>query len=394
LALACASAPAGRPTRPDSPQPDPSASAPRSESPEELLDDVDEEDATDGDASAGTTAPTRGAGKASRKAGGRATERPSKTPATFRPEHPLDALGAEELAERVRTAPESLGSLSVGLPNAGRLLNGVAVPRSELFEPVAPGTAYATEETLRYLSAAVRKVHERFPETPPLHVGDVSSKTGGYLSPHLSHQSGRDVDLGFYYSKGRKWYVRGTEANLDVPRTWALVRAFVTETDVEMILLDHSIQRILKQHALSVGEDPRWVEDLFVSRPGHTALIRHVKGHQTHLHVRFFNPLAQRGAQLTYALLVEHQLIPPVVSYVNHVAKKGDSLIKLARVYGTTVDAIQRANGLKKKTLIIAKRTYKIPRTGGPPAVSGELTFPARRLPPFDPPERVSLRPR
>lgn len=374
MALACASAPAGHPAQKAPPLKD---ELTVELGPSDLLRDDDESRAPSDNAVPRGSAP----------------QTTSSDGATFTPVHPLDELSREELAERVRKDPASLGSLSVGLPNAGRLVNGVQVPNGELFELVAPGAAYGTTETIEYLTAAVRKVHERFPDTPPLHVGHVSSRSGGYLSPHLSHQSGRDVDLGFYYAKGRRWYVRGTEANLDVPRTWALVRAFITETDVEMILLDHSIQRILKQHALGIGEDPEWVEGLFTSRGGRPPIFRHVKGHQTHLHVRFFNPLAQRGAQLTYPFLVENQLIPPVVSYVNHVAKKGDSLIKLARIYGTTVEAIQRANGMKKKTLIIAKQTYRIPRTGGPAPVTGKLSFPARRLPPFDPPERVSSGP-
>ena len=316
-----------------------------------------------------------------------ARERREAPQQVFTPRHPFDDLSDSELEKLVTGDRPALGSLSVGLPNNGRLLNGVQLPEGELFELVSPGFAYGTQETIDYLEAAVRKVHERFPGTPPLHVGHVSSRTGGYLSPHLSHQSGRDVDLGFYYSGDRRWYARGTAANFDVERNWALVRALITETDVEMILLDHSLQRLLKAYALDLGEDPEWVEGLFKTRPGRPALIRHVKGHHTHFHVRFFNPMAQRGAQRAYPLLVKHRLIPPVVSYVNHVAKKGDSLIKLARVYGTTVRAIQKANGLRS-TVIIAKRTYKIPRTGGPAPVTGKLTFPTRRLPPYDPPER------
>lgn len=307
----------------------------------------------------------------------------------FTPEHPFDGLTEAELAELVAKRPEELGSLSIGLPNSGRLLNGVALAPSELFEPVAPGTAYGTQETIDYLTRAVRKVHELHPGTPPLHVGDVSRRTGGYLSPHLSHQSGRDVDLGFYYKAGARWYARASRDNLDVERTWTLVRALITETDVEMILVDRSIQRILEEHALRIGEDPDWVKSLFQARPGRVPLLYHVKGHQTHLHVRFYNPLAQIGAQKVYPHLVRHSLIPPVVSYINHVAKKGDSLIKLARQYGTTVRAIQKANGLKR-TLIFAKRTYRIPRTGGPPPVTGKLSFPPRHLPPFDPPGPIS----
>lgn len=379
LLLACGAAPVERsPTGPAAGAPPPPAPAGAIEEP--VWDDV-------GSRTPEVDTPGKAKGGASDPA------RPTPPAESFTPDHPFDDLTPAELADLVARRPQELGSLSIGLPNNGRLLNGLAVDRSALFEPVAPATAYGTQETIDYLSQAVRKVHERHPDTPPLHVGDVSSRNGGYLSPHLSHQSGRDVDLGFYYTKGAKWYARATTANLDVERTWTLVRALITETDVEMILVDHSIQRILEEHALRIGEDPEWVKSLFKSRAGRGPLLRHVKGHQTHLHVRFFNPLAQLGAQKAYPLLVEHKLIPPVVSYVHHVAKKGDSLIKLARKYGTTVKAIQKANGLRR-TLIIAKKTYRIPRTGGPAPVTGKLTFPPRHLPPFDPQDRVSLDPR
>lgn len=47
--------------------------------------------------------------------------------------------------------------------------------------------------------------------------------------------------------------------------------------------------------------------------------------------------------------------------YTNHLVKKGDTLYGLARRYGTTVSAIQRANGLSG-TLIRDGKTLKIPR--------------------------------
>ncbi len=398
LLFACGTSLADRPARmadatpaaPAAPAEDPSSEAPSPERPGASTTDAAAEADTPGLGSAGPN-EARPRAKASAQEPPQGARKPRErreaTQQFFSPRHPFDDLSDAELEKLVTGERRVLGSLSVGLPNNGRLLNGVQPKDGELFELVSPGLAYGTQETIEYLETAVRKVHARFPGTPPLHVGHVSARAGGYLSPHLSHQSGRDVDLGFYYSGTRRWYARATTANFDVERNWALVRALITETDVEMILVDHSLQRLLKAHALDVGEDPEWVEGLFRTRQGRPALIRHVKGHQTHFHVRFFNPLAQRGAQRAYPLLVKHGLIPPVVSYVNHVAKKGDSLLKLARVYRTTVRAIQRANGLRS-TVIIAKRTYKIPRTGGPTPVTGKLTFPTRRLPPYDPPER------
>jgi penicillin-insensitive murein endopeptidase len=196
----------------------------------------------------------------------------------------------------------------------------------------------------------------------------------------LSHQSGRDVDVGYYYTKKRAWYRLATWDNLDVARTWTFVRTLITHTDVEMILIDGSLQKLLRAHATKSGEDEEWLQRVFKGDGERGAIIRHVRGHATHMHLRFFSPEAQRNAQIVYPLLVEEQLVDPVTVYAHHRVRKGDTLGRLARRYGTSVAAIQRANGLRS-TKIQAKKTYKIPRPGGPMPVDGQLEFPSRQLP-------------
>lgn len=298
---------------------------------------------------------------------------------------PIDDLSRTELQKLLKSSPESLGPLSVGLPNSGRLFNAVELPESKYFHRVSPDKAYGTEETVDALIRAAARVHEQYPDSPPLFVGHLSRPSGGYLSPHLSHQAGRDVDLGFYYSDKPRWYTRATAANLDVPRTWALVRALIVETDVEMILIDHGIIALLKSHALARGEDPIWLDRVFSGKEGGRTIIRHARGHATHLHIRFFNPDAQRRGQKLYPLLVEQNLVPPVTVYSTFRAKKGDTLGKIAKRYNTTVEALKRANGLKK-SLIVAGRVYKIAQRGGPKPNTAPLTFPPRQLPSREPP--------
>lgn len=302
------------------------------------------------------------------------------------PGHPLDGLQSSELERRLLDEPESLGSVSVGSPNQGALFNGVKVEKSELFEPVDPDNAWATEETRDYLEAAVRRVHERFEDTPPLYLGHVSAKKGRWLSPHRSHQSGRDADIGYYYKTGERWYRRATAENLDLERTWTLVRALVTETDVEMILMDQSISRLLFDHALSLGENRSWLTWVFRGGDGAQALIRHERGHRTHLHVRFYNPVAQESARRLYPLLVKHEMVREVPQYRQHRVAKGETLGKLAKRYGTTVRAIKRANGLRT-SLIQAKKVYKIPVPPGQAKATAPLRFPPRRLPPEPQPD-------
>lgn len=303
--------------------------------------------------------------------------------------HPLDGVSDAQIAEAVRTNLASLGSMSVGNPNAGLLVNGKNAQKCELYAPIAPGTAWGTEETLAYLDAALRKVHETIPETPPLELGDISARSGGPISPHLSHQSGRDVDIAYFYVGEQRWYRRGNAENLDLARNWAFVRALVTETDVEFIFMDTSIQALLKEYAASIGENRAWVDGLF-GGGGQRAIIRYARGHATHVHVRFYNPVAQETARRSYTALVARGIVPPVQSYVEHMVKKGETLGKIAKKYGVSVEAIKRANRLKK-SLIREKHPVLIPIAHPRPAPPSErLAFPPRRLPPNEPDARAA----
>lgn len=296
--------------------------------------------------------------------------------------HPLDGWTEQAIKDAVTSDMKKLGPMSLGNPSAGLLLNGVQATKNDFFEPVSPGAAWGTEETLSYLERALRKVHEEIADTPPLPLGDISVEKGGPISPHVSHQAGRDVDIAYFYKKDARWYRRGNAQNLDLARNWAFVRALVSETDVEMILIDHSIQALLREHALSIGEDPVWVDGIFRGGGGMRPLVRHARGHATHVHVRFFNPLAQETARRAYAALVERGVVPPVQNFIQHRARRGDTLGKLSKKYGVSVAAIKQANRLKK-SLIREKHTYLIPVANPRPAPpSRRLTFPPRRVPP------------
>jgi LysM domain/Penicillin-insensitive murein endopeptidase len=303
--------------------------------------------------------------------------------------HPLDGWSDAQVAEAVKEHLASLGSMSVGNPNAGLLVNGHNAQKSDLYAPVAPGTAWGTEETLAYLDAALRQVHTRIADTQALQLGDISARSGGPISPHLSHQSGRDVDIAYFYVGEQRWYRRGNAENLDLPRNWAFIRALVTETDVELIFMDTAIQALLRDYALSIGENRAWVEGLF-GGGGQRAIIRYARGHATHVHVRFYNPVAQETARRSYAALVERGVVPPVQSYLQHVVKKGDTLGKISKKYGVSVEAIKRANRLKK-SLIREKHVVLIPVAHPRPAPPAQrLAVPPRRLPPSEPDARAA----
>ena len=294
-------------------------------------------------------------------------------------------LSDDELKARVESDLPSLGSLSIGAPGSAILLNAVTLPEGPYWKTAPSAASWGTAETMAGITTAVDKVHELFPDTLPVFVGDISDADGGRLKRHDTHQAGRDADVGFYYKGTQpKWWEPGTAANLDLPRNWALVRALITCTDVETILLDTRIQRLLYQYALSISEDKAWLDRVFqFSRGSRDALIRHVAGHRTHYHVRLYNPLAQELGRRAFPYLVEFKIVPPQASTVRYFARPGQTLGQLAARYGTSRRAIMQANGLTTAQLR-AGRAYRIPvRSAAPPATP--LVVPARMLPPQTP---------
>src|SRR5690606_18662768 len=95
------------------------------------------------------------------------------------------------------------------------------------------------------------------------------------------------------------------------------------------------------------------------------------------------NPIAQETGRRIYASLIKHKKIKPPTYYQHYKAKRGDSLIRIAKNNRTTVDALKRANGLRNSR-IFAGRSYKIPRRGGV-AMPAKLVLPARRTPGMSP---------
>lgn len=308
---------------------------------------------------------------------------PAKSaPVVVKPKpHPLAGLTDKELEARLLKSPASLGSMSIGRPGSGALFNGKQMPKGKGWKIVNPRETWGTAETIDALVRCITIVNKKHPKTPPLRIGDISDRDGGHLVPHLSHQSGRDVDAGYYYIDKSRWYAKAGKRNLDVPRTWTLIKAIITESDIERIFMDISIQRMLKAYAAKQGEDPAWLDSIFGGplsndRP----IIKHISGHATHVHLRFYNPIAQETGRRMYKLLLAHNKIKPPTYYIKHRARRGDTLSRLARRYKTTVRTLKRANGLRSSR-IYRGRTYRIPRKGGVAPV-GVVRVPPRRLPP------------
>ena len=295
------------------------------------------------------------------------------------PEPPVPTPSREGMRLLIELDPKALGPLSIGSPNAGMLFNPRPMPEGTLWKIRNARETYGTTETIEYIITAIEQVEEQFPGSPPIVIGDISKPQGGRLNWHASHQAGRDADIGFYHRQEVDDLVQARKGNLDIPRTWALLRALITETDVDRIFVDRYVQRYLFDHAVEIGEDREWLDDIFGRKTaGKDAIIQHVRRHRDHLHVRFFNPRAQEWGRVAYPLLVKAELAPGPT--VTHRVRSGETLSHLSRRYGTSTRAIRQANGLRGST-IRAGRRYVIPvRTI--PSESAPVLIPPRRIPP------------
>jgi penicillin-insensitive murein endopeptidase len=137
---------------------------------------------------------------------------------------------------------------SVGAPNHGRLADGAKLDPSKVLR-IAPGAQRWALPVLVHALERIAGMLARDHKSPPMFVGDLSAQRGGKLGPHRSHQSGRDVDIGFYATdlKGRpvkmnRWVAfdgkgrarDGSAMRFDDARNWALIRALVEDSAIRV----------------------------------------------------------------------------------------------------------------------------------------------------------------
>lgn len=156
-----------------------------------------------------------------------------------------------------------------------------------------PAYAWGTPRTVHRLREALRAYVRVADGGPDVHVGDLSKSGGGPFPPHLSHRSGRDVDIA-YVLTGRdadvSRFLRAHAGNLDRARTWKLVRALLDTRGVAWIFMDYRVQELLYEQARMDGASAEALDTWFQYPRGNRAMrgmIRDWRGHDDHFHVRF-----------------------------------------------------------------------------------------------------------
>jgi len=192
-------------------------------------------------------------------------------------------------------------SAAVGRPQHGELVNGQQLPSGRSWYRRRPNRAWGTNETIAMLMDAFDAVQRKHPKAHDIAVGDISAKHGGRLAGHKSHQSGRDVDIGFYFEgqpkTGPKAFLDAKRHRLDYDATWELLVQLIgtspSRSRVEYMFIGYSVQKKLYDWAVKRGVSKKTLEWMFQYPRGSRAMrgiIRHEPGHTNHIHIRFKCP--------------------------------------------------------------------------------------------------------
>jgi LysM repeat protein len=217
-------------------------------------------------------------------------------------------------AARARQALAVIDGTSVVAPSRDPEIDDAAVkPRVGERLPSGDGyrirrlsRAFGAPHVVDHLQAALTIVRALYPDVHTLAIGDLSAPEGGKLANHLSHQTGLDVDLGFFFKKRPDGYpqsfIRASLATIHFDATWLMLTTLAGTSSnangVERMFLSYEIQRLLYDLARKRGVDRTTLGRMFQYPRGTSAnvgLIRHEPGHDGHVHVRFKCPLKDRG---------------------------------------------------------------------------------------------------
>jgi len=198
---------------------------------------------------------------------------------------------------------------SVGRPSDGRLIAGVSLDPDGDNQGTGWVIAarreatFGTPETIRAVRKCVAQYRHNFARSraDPVAIGDLSKRGGGPLPPHKSHQSGRDVDIGFILKKRSQNAMEGALRNatadtLDAEKQWVLTRCFLELPETQVIWMAHPIVAALKEYVQKIYKKRKNLLKKYLSYfpGGARALIQADEDHTSHMHVRFRCPSGDR----------------------------------------------------------------------------------------------------
>lgn len=190
---------------------------------------------------------------------------------------------------------------SIGRASSGRLVGGVNLDcdgddkGSGWVVLARRVNTYGTPETIRNIQLAGKAYRTYFrsrkQKYPPLAIGDLSRRDGGPLPPHLSHQSGRDVDVGVI-NVGNKTpgaFIHTTPKTMDTLKTWVMMKSFLDTGEVQYIFMARSLANEIRTYVSRIyAKDARKRRHYLRFFDNH--VIAGDGEHYSHIHIRFKCP--------------------------------------------------------------------------------------------------------
>jgi penicillin-insensitive murein endopeptidase len=198
-------------------------------------------------------------------------------------------------------------SLSIGLPIKGSLMKGEVIPVTgrgyNLLESTKKEKVrFGTRELVMTIKSAAFRVSKKSPGAN-LQVGDLSSRKGGSLDHHASHQNGRDVDLMYYATLKNKKSVKAPrftafdkngysvdppmKYKFDTKRNYLLVKELINSdfSEVQWIFTANHLKKLMLDYGESINDSPNFL------RKAKQILKQPKKNlHWDHFHVRIYCP--------------------------------------------------------------------------------------------------------
>ena len=173
-----------------------------------------------------------------------------------------------------------VGSIAIGKPNAGALVNALQLPETgpdwvtwdgpRGMSPNRPDRRWGTDRLLAFLISVLRDYRLANPGAPPVLVGDLSRPYGGPFGSdfgglgHASHQNGLDVDVIY-------------------PR---IDRALLPPANVGEV--DRALAQDLVSRFVAAGAQFAFVGQ-HVGLGGPPQVVQAIANHDDHVHVRIAN---------------------------------------------------------------------------------------------------------
>jgi murein endopeptidase len=174
-------------------------------------------------------------------------------------------------------------------------------PADDLYIRATTDRMWGTSYMIDLLGYEAETMAIRMPEADRILMGDISTRYGGALPPHKSHQQGIDADVGIYVLDAdgvphqgvmETGFLHATPATLDYPDDWLMIKTFLDTGRVQMILLDQHLIDGMRTYLLENAILTRPEVDRIFPPPGTPhmwemdGIVRHADRHDDHMHVR------------------------------------------------------------------------------------------------------------